>query len=122
MDNLEIADRIKKRCKGMKISVKSLLDDCGINHGFIYDLEHKNSAPSIDKINKIANYLDVSVDYLLGRVDNPSPKNYNENPSLNNNTIKILGRDGTNIEKTLTDDEIEVFKKLISSLPDAEDL
>lgn len=70
---------------------------------------------------KVANYLDVSVDYLLGRVDNPSPKNYNENPSLNN-TIKILGRDGTNIEKTLTDDEIEVFKKLISSLPDAEDL
>lgn len=71
MDNLEIADRIKKRCKGMKISVKSLLDDCGINHGFIYDLEHKNSAPSIDKINKIANYLNCSVDYLLGRVDNP---------------------------------------------------
>ena len=71
MDNLEIADRIKKRCKGMKISVKSLLDDCGINHGFIYDLEHKNSAPSIDKINKIANYLNCSVDYLLGRVDDP---------------------------------------------------
>ena len=75
-----------------------------------------------NKINKIANYLNCSVDYLLGRVDNSSPKNYNENPSLNNNTIKILGRDGTNIEKTLTDDEIEVFKKLISSLPDAEDL
>ena len=58
MDNLEIADRIKKRCKGMKISVKSLLDDCGINHGFIYDLEHKNSAPDVYKRQVIRNAVD----------------------------------------------------------------
>ena len=29
------------------------------------------SSPSVDKIYKIADYFDVSVDYLLGRTDNP---------------------------------------------------
>ena len=31
----------------------------------------RKQSPSCDKISKVANYLDCSVDYLLGRTDNP---------------------------------------------------
>ena len=48
-----------------------MLIDCNISKSFIYDIEKRNMSPSCDKISRIADYLDVSVDYLLGRTDNP---------------------------------------------------
>ena len=57
--------------QGKKITVKSLLENCNINRNFMYDLEKKAQAPSADKLEAIADYLDCSVDYLLGRTDNP---------------------------------------------------
>lgn len=71
MDNILTANIIKLLCKQNKLAVKVLLEECKINRNFIYDLEHKNSAPSSDKLERIADYLDCSVDYLLGRTDNP---------------------------------------------------
>lgn len=115
-------ERIKALAKEHGWSMSYLASKINRSSAYFTDVKNGKATIPDDKLKEIANYLNCSVDYLLGRVDNPIPKNYNENPSLNNNTIKILGRDGTNIEKTLTDDEIEVFKKLISSLPDAEDL
>lgn len=75
MDNLQLAQKIKILCKSKKITVKSLLESCGINRNFIYDLEKKTQAPSADKLESIANYLDCSVDYLLGRTDTPLTEN-----------------------------------------------
>ena len=66
MDNVQLAATIKTLCKG-----KSLLENCNINRNFMYDLEKKAQAPSADKLEAIADYLDCSVDYLLGRTDNP---------------------------------------------------
>lgn len=114
-------DRLNELLEQKGVSAHKMSLQLGLSKSVYTAWKERGNIPPGDVLNKLADYFDVSVDYLLGRVDNPSPKNYNENPSLNN-TIKILGRDGTNIEKTLTDDEIEVFKKLISSLPDAEDL
>lgn len=67
----EISNAIKNSAKNKSITMKQLLEECGINKGFIYDLEHKKSYPSCDKISRIADHLDCSVDYLLGRTDNP---------------------------------------------------
>lgn len=71
MNNLHIADVITSECKKKNIKTTALLQDCNINHSFISDLKHKNHAPSIDKISAIADYLGLSVDYILGRTDNP---------------------------------------------------
>lgn len=71
MQNIQIAEHIKIQCKTQNITIKELLLHCGINRNFMYDLEKKEKAPSVDKICKIADYLDCSVDYLLTRTDNP---------------------------------------------------
>ena len=71
MNNLELSNRIKSLCKSHKVAVKTLLEACNINRNFIYDLE-RDKSPSIDKISLIADYLECSVDYLLGRTDNPN--------------------------------------------------
>lgn len=75
MQNLQIAAKIKERCKFNNMSVSSLLSKCGINKNFIYDLEKQDKSPSADKLILIADYLDCSVDYLLGRTNNPNSHN-----------------------------------------------
>lgn len=71
MQNELTSSLIKNLCKQRKITIKSMLEECAINRNFIYDLEKKSVAPACDKIERIADYLNCSVDYLLGRTDNP---------------------------------------------------
>ena len=72
MNNLQIAKTIKELCKQNNVSISKMLADCNLTKSFIYDLEVRNSAPSVDKILAIADYFNVSVDFLLGRTDNPN--------------------------------------------------
>lgn len=69
MYNTKIAIRIKKLCKIKSIPVSKLLIDCNVRKSLIYDLEKRDKSPSTEIIGTIANYLDCSVDYLLGRTD-----------------------------------------------------
>lgn len=71
MQNIHIATTIKKLCKSKNITISTLLIDCRLTKSFIYDLEKRATSPSCDKISRIADYLDCSVDYLLGRTDKP---------------------------------------------------
>lgn len=45
--------------------------EIGISSGIISKWKNENTLPSGEILIKIANYLDCSVDYLLGRTDNP---------------------------------------------------
>lgn len=65
----KVADRIKILAKARSISVKQLLSDVGL--GFNTMSNMKISMPKADNLARIADYLDCSVDYLLGRIDNP---------------------------------------------------
>ena len=65
-----VAERIKKLAQKKNISVKQLLSDIGL--GFNTMSNMKTSMPKSDNLAKIADYLDCSVDYLLGRTDNPN--------------------------------------------------
>ena len=64
-----VAERIKILAKSKGISVKKLLEDVGL--GFNTMSNMKTSMPKADNLAKIADYLDCSVDYLLGRTDIP---------------------------------------------------
>lgn len=66
----EVALRIKQRAKQAKIPMKALLPDCGLNINAISDLA-SGRAMSCVSLALIADRLDCSVDYLLGRTDNP---------------------------------------------------
>lgn len=53
-----------------KVSVNKALIDSGAGKDLIANLK-KGQIPSIEKLIKIADYLDVSIDYLVGRTDKP---------------------------------------------------
>ena len=70
MNTAQVSEIIKKTCKVKKTTIKKMLESCDINRNFMYDLKN-NKIPASDKLEAIADYLDCSVDYLLGRTDNP---------------------------------------------------
>lgn len=63
----KIATTIKLIAKEKNIVVKSMLKDCDLGVNTMSNL--KTSMPKADTLAKIADYLDCSVDYLLGRTD-----------------------------------------------------
>ncbi|MGA3675663.1 helix-turn-helix domain-containing protein [Lysinibacillus agricola] len=64
---MSLVERIKTLCKEKKITIAELERKNGISNGQIRKWD--NSTPGIDKLITIANYFDISVDYLLGRSD-----------------------------------------------------
>lgn len=63
-------DRIKQICKDKKLNAKQMLSDCSLGANAIQQINDTKGMASFS-LAKIADYLDCSVDYLLGRTDNP---------------------------------------------------
>lgn len=69
-ESAEIAKAIKKVAKSKKILLKDMFSDLGLNKNTMTNL-YRGSMIGADSLAKIADYLDCSVDYLLGRSDEP---------------------------------------------------
>lgn len=63
-------DSIKAICKAKKINMETMLSDCSLGVNAIRQINDTKGMSSFS-LAKIADYLDCSVDYLLGRTDNP---------------------------------------------------
>ncbi len=68
----ETANIIKFLSKSKNISISKLLLDCELNKNALYTMQSNGYFPRVEALTKIADYLDCSVDYLLGRTDNPN--------------------------------------------------
>ena len=62
-------ERIKSLCKEKSIKIETLLSACDLGINAIRQINDKKGMSSFS-LAKIADYLDCSVDYLLGRTDN----------------------------------------------------
>lgn len=60
--------------KEKHISQKQFAMDLGLSAGNVTDWKNGRSAPSIDKLPIIADYLNVSLDYLFGRSEPAAPE------------------------------------------------
>ena len=66
----DIADRIKLRLKFKHVRAKDMLSDLNMGVNAISEFA-KGKQMSCIALARIADYLDCSADYLLGRTDNP---------------------------------------------------
>lgn len=66
----DLSNCIKARAREMSISLTDLTADCGLGINALNQLTDKKGL-SCFALARIADYLDCSVDYLLGRTDNP---------------------------------------------------
>lgn len=65
-----LATKIKETAKNKNIVIKQMLNDCDLGSNTMSAMYHGKSI-AFDSLARIADYLDCSVDYLLGRTDNP---------------------------------------------------
>jgi transcriptional regulator with XRE-family HTH domain len=64
--------RLKEIRKAKGISQLKLAMDLNMNQNTVSRYETGEREPGINELIKIANYFNVSVDYLLERTDNPT--------------------------------------------------
>lgn len=71
-----ISDIFSKRLRELRGSRKLTLENLGeqirMRKGSLSDLENGKRPISLDKLILLADYFDVSLDYLVGRSDDPT--------------------------------------------------
>lgn len=67
---MTLLQRIKSLCASKKITIAELERKVDLSQGSIRNWDTK--PPSIIRLRKVADYFDVSTDYLLGRTETPS--------------------------------------------------
>ena len=65
----DVAINIKKITKIKKIAIGKMLSDCDLSKNTLSTMQSRGYLPRAETLIKIADYLDCSVDYLLGRTD-----------------------------------------------------
>lgn len=71
MEILKFLDRIEDLCKQKGLKRQIVYTNCGVGKNFGISIRN-GSEPSIGKVFSLASELDCSVDYLLGRTENPN--------------------------------------------------
>lgn len=71
MSEINLSTRLKLLRTSLTMSQKLLGKEIGLSMQAINDIEHGRRSTTAEKLTKLADYFDVSVDYLLGRTDNP---------------------------------------------------
>lgn len=68
---MTIFERVKETANLRKINLQTLAEKSGMGINSIYGW--KTKTPSVEKISAVADVLNVSTDYLLGRTDEMKP-------------------------------------------------
>lgn len=67
---MSLYDRISRLSKKQGLSVFDLAEKLNLSRNAVYSW--KNSSPKAETLQKVADFFDVSTDYLLGRTDRPN--------------------------------------------------
>ncbi|HEL1929702.1 TPA: helix-turn-helix transcriptional regulator [Streptococcus suis] len=74
-------EKIKYLAKKQGKSLGQVEEDLGYGRNTLYKI--KNSSPSTDRMQEIADYFHVSLDYLVGRTNNPNIAQEGQAPATN---------------------------------------
>lgn len=85
----ELANLIKSIAKAKKIPIGKMLSECGLSVNTLSSMQSGGYYPRLEAVAKIAEYLDCSIDYLLGKTTNPSIVS-DEEVALNSELISRL--------------------------------
>ena len=107
-------EKIKELALKRGISLQKVAEDLGYSINYLYTLKEKT--PKSDRLQEIADYFNVSTDYLLGRTDNPTIASDNKvNTNLGPAETELVAA-FRNQTQNMTEEEKVRFNKAIESL------
>lgn len=110
-------EKIKELSKKRGLSLNQLEEKLGYSRNTLYSLKRQNV--STKRLQEIADYLNVSIDYLLGNTENPSIASSDQSdktPTINveeisNSVMLFSGRELTEEKKKIIQSIIEAYLK-----------
>lgn len=114
-----VALTIKQLAKNRNVQIKKMLADCGLSINTLSTMQAGGSYPRMETIVKIAEYLDCSIDYLLGRTDEQQEVcghsiktgDVGDNSSHNDTSVKISDNQPEQLDET-SKQLVNAFQKL----------
>jgi transcriptional regulator with XRE-family HTH domain len=107
---------VKELCRRQGISLNTLEERIGFSRNSLYSW--KNSEPKPKKLNAVADYFNVSTDYLLGRTDNPVIAGSDEFAQVNGQIIDLRKAAANTMlfdGKPLNEDDIDFITSVLSA-------
>lgn len=141
-------DRIRELRLSSNKSMRQVASELELPYTTYVNYEKGLREPNSEILIKLANYYHVTIDYLLGHVNDPffyldnerilaeindtgegdektpagQGKRFEKCIDANNrNTIRIAGRNGSYEERVLSDEQLSALKAIIDQMPDASD-
>ena len=105
-------EKIKELALKRGISLQKVAEDLGYSINYLYTLKEKT--PKSDRLQEIADYFNVSTDYLLGRTDNPSIANRDTITGYTSNDLRKMAENAKTFDgKPLTEEDIDAIQNII---------
>ena len=102
-------ENLRKLRKERGLTLLQLANELHVAEGTISSYETGRRQPDNEMLKKIADYFNVSIDYLLGR-DNRTPT------FISQNTISIIGRGGGKKDIVLDDEQFQAVKTILENI------
>ena len=104
-------EKIKELAENQGISLNKLEEKLGYSRNTIYNM--RKSTPNSERIAEIADYFNVSTDYLLGRTDNPRIATKDDTAGIDFKEIakSSMSYDG----KPLNDEDIDLIASILEA-------
>ena len=105
-------DKIKELADKQGISLNTLEERLGYSTNYLYSLKKGNQKS--DRLQEIADYFNVSTDYLLGRTDNPRIASNDTASEYTTEDLRKMARNAKTFDgKPLTDEDVEAITNII---------
>ena len=105
---------VKDLCEKQGISLNTLEEKLELGKNSLYGL--KRNQPSAERLQQIADYFNVSTDYLLGRTDNPNIANKKEHFFFEGKEVDVEELASTAMRfngKPLTEEDKKAIQNII---------
>ena len=105
-------EKIKKLALKRGISLQKVAEDLGYSINYLYTLKEKT--PKSDRLQEIADYFNVSTDYLLGRTDNPAIAKDDTIAGYTSDDLRKMAENAKTFDgKPLTEEDIDAIQNII---------
>ena len=119
---MTFAERLRQLREEMNLSQAELGRIVDVSRSAVAMYEAGEREPDFETEEALADFFNVPIDFLRGRKTDIKEKSPAIDEGLMaSNTVRIAGRDGSYVEKRLSDDQVDLLLRMIDQLPDCND-